>query len=379
MRVVWLVALRDLRGRVRDRSAWITAVAAPVLLAAILSLAFSAGEGIDVHLVLASDTADDPAVAATLRGLAGIADRGDLASARQVKSITELRALVADDDDVDAGIIVQAPVQGSGPESGQGSGQGPRQGVRQGVRLTVVRNEASPVSGDIALAIAQGVALQAASPPGGPLYIEERLSGRSPTNADYYGPAMAIFFVFFVMAFGPLSLIAERREGTLARLAASPIRMASVIAGKGLAVFVLGIASISAVWLVTTLLFDAHWGSPLAVIALVVATVFAAGGITTMVAGRARTERQADGQISIVVFIGALLGGSFLPLDALPASVRMLSAFTPNGWAMRGFIKLNNGGGIGDITLNVAVLLAMGAVSAVVAGLRANRTLAVTS
>ncbi|MEX2501181.1 MAG: hypothetical protein WD336_02295, partial [Trueperaceae bacterium] len=41
MRAAWTIAMRDLRSRLRDRSAWMVGLAAPVALAAIISVAFS--------------------------------------------------------------------------------------------------------------------------------------------------------------------------------------------------------------------------------------------------------------------------------------------------------------------------------------------------
>ena len=360
MRVAVLVALRDLRGRLRDRSAWVTAFAAPVALAAILSLAFGAGDTLDVRIAVAaaSGAEQDPRAAALLNGLEGSTIPGGALTVRRLADEPAVRAAVADGEDSEAGILVRPG--------------------EAGPALHVLRREDAPVSAAIAEAVAQGVALQAGA--GGVLPLaEERLKGRSPTSADYYGPAMAVFFVFFVMAFAPLSLIAERRDGTLARLAASPIRMGAVLVGKGMAVFVLALVSVLVVWGVTWVAFGAHWGTPPAVLALVVAAVLSAGGLTTLAAAGARTERQADGQISTVVFAGALLGGNFLPLHALPDLLRDLSVLTPNGWAMRGFVELSNGAGMRDVLPNVAALLSIAVGTAALAALRARRSLGVGS
>lgn len=367
MRVAVLVALRDLRGRLRDRSAWITAFAAPVALAAILSLAFGAGEApeVDIAVAAASSVATDPDAQRLLQALASMPSASAGLTVRTLADEQAVRAAV-EQDDADAGIIVRP-----GPHAPDAPGP-------DGPGLLVLRREDAPVSAGIAESLAQGVALHTATG-GGPPFAEQRLAGRSPTSADYFGPAMAVFFVFFVMAFAPLSLIAERRDGTLARLAASPIRMGAVLAGKGLAVFVLALVSVLVVWGVTWAVFGANWGSPPAVLALILGVVLSAGGLTTLAAAGARTERQADGQINAVVFAGALLGGNFLPLSALPDALRQASLLTPNGWAMRGFVELSNGAGIADITPNVAALLVIAAASAGLAMLRARRALGVGS
>lgn len=359
MRVAVLVALRDLRGRLRDRSAWITAFAAPVALAAILSLAFGAGDApeVDVAVAAASSGETDPAATHLLQALASMPGASAGLTVRTLADEQAVRGAL-EQDEADAGIIVHPGPAGPG--------------------LLVLRREDAPVSAGIAQSLAQGVALHTATGEGPP-FAEQRLAGRSPTGADYFGPAMAVFFVFFVMAFAPLSLIAERRDGTLARLAASPIRMGAVLAGKGLAVFVLALVSVLVVWGVTWAVFGADWGSPPAVLALIVGVVLSAGGLTTLAAAGARTERQADGQINAVVFAGALLGGNFLPLSALPDALRQASLLTPNGWAMRGFVELSNGAGLVDIAPNVAALLMIAAATGGLAMLRARRAIGIGS
>ncbi|HWH31107.1 MAG TPA: ABC transporter permease [Egibacteraceae bacterium] len=357
LRISGLVALRDLRGRLRDRSALVTAFLAPVALAAILSLAFGAGELPEIRVAVApvAGTTQDAEAAALLRALASVPAGQSVLRVQSMDGEAQARAAL-DDEAADAAVLVRP-----GP---------PR------AELLVLRRADAPVSGEVAEALAHNAALAVAVGARGgeamPL-AEERLKGRSPRSADYYGPAMAVFFVFFVMAFAPLSLIAERRDGTLARLAASPVRMGAVLAGKGLAVFVLALVSVLVVWAVTRTLFGAHWGSPPAVLLLTVGVVLAAGGLTTLAAAGARTERQADGQVSAVVFLGALLGGNFLPLDALPGFLRAASLATPNGWAMRGFTELANGGELAGVLPNVAVLLAMALGAGGVALLRAGR------
>ena len=42
--------------------------------------------------------------------------------------------------------------------------------------------------------------------------------------ATFYGAAMAIMFVFFATQYGALALLGERRDGTLNRLLAAPVR-----------------------------------------------------------------------------------------------------------------------------------------------------------
>ena len=130
------------------------------------------------------------------------------------------------------------------------------------------------------------------------------------------------------------------------------------------------------VWIVTSLLFDARWGHPAGVIALVLATVAAIGGVSLLVATLAGSERRADALTSIVGLTFALLGGNFISPESAPPLLRDLSLATPNGWALRGFTDLGTGvATAGRIATTVAVLMAIGAAFGL-AGFAAGRRVA---
>jgi ABC-type multidrug transport system permease subunit len=207
-----------------------------------------------------------------------------------------------------------------------------------------------------------------------PLQLVDASTGPSElSSASYYGPGMAMLFVFFLLSAAPRSLLREAEAGTLARLRAAPITTASIVTGKALAVGVLGMTSMCVVWGVTALVFGASWGNPLAVLALLAAFVLAALGITTLVSVYARTESQADGFVSIVAFALAMLGGNFLFLGDLPVALQQIARLTPNGWALQGFTTLTaDGGGVRDVLGPIAAVLAfaLAAFAAAVPGLR---------
>ena len=129
---------------------------------------------------------------------------------------------------------------------------------------------------------------------------------------------MAIFFLFFTAQFGALSLLAERRGGTLPRLVAAPIAPWSIVMGKALASFVLAAVAMAVLVVSSTLLLGASWGDPLAVAILVLGAVVAAMGITALITTLSRTEEQAGSWNSIAAVTLAILGGAFFPLGARP-------------------------------------------------------------
>ena len=200
------------------------------------------------------------------------------------------------------------------------------------------------------------------------LTIPERLVDRPLGTApikpvSYYSPAMAIFFLLFLVSYTARSFFVDRSQGMIERMRAAPVRPVDILIGKALSVFVFGAVSLAIVAVVTTVAFGASWGDPLAVVAVCAAMILAVVSLTALVISLARTQRQAEGISAALVFALALLGGNFVFVSASPPVMRKLSLLTPNGWALRAFTDLStSGGGMGTAAVPVAAMLVFSAV-----------------
>ena len=388
LRTTLLVAGKDLRQRLRDRSALVISFIAPFVLAAIIGLAFGGDDAFRASYAVA-DADRGPVAAGFTDGVLASPGLRDLVTVREVDP-GEARALV-DRGEVDAAFLLPAGLTAS---------------VQQGrpATVTVVEAGDNPIAGQVARSLAEAyaaeltatglavtTALDAAGRPAteaearrlgeraaaGRLPVrlaEGQVGGRTIEAATYFGPSMAIFFLFFTVSFGARSVLAERQQGTMRRLLATAAPPGGVLAGKALAAFVLGTSSVLVMWLATTVVFGADWGDPVAVVALTVSSVLSAIGITALVVTVAKTDEQADGYSSLVVFTLALLGGNFVYLAQLPEALQRVSLLTPNGWALRGFVDLvADGGGLATVAVPVAVTLAIGLVTGALALHRARR------
>ena len=388
LRITLLVAGKDLRQRLRDRSALVIAFIAPFVLASIIGLAFGGDAAFRATYAVA-DADRGPVAAGFTDGVLASPGLADLLTVRKVDP-GEARALV-DRGEVDAAFLLPAGLSAS---------------VQEGrpATVTVVEAGDNPIAGQVARALAEAYAAEltatglavataldaAGQPPtqeearrlgeraaAGRLpvqLVEGQVGGRTIEAASYFGPSMAIFFLFFTVSFGARSILAERQQGTMRRLLATAAPPGGVLAGKALAAFTLGTSSVLVMWLATTLVFGADWGDPLAVVALTVSSVLSAIGITALVVTLAKTDEQADGYSSLVVFTLALLGGNFVYLAQLPEALQRVSLLTPNGWALRGFVDLvADGGGLATVAVPVAVTLAVGLVTGGLALYRARR------
>ena len=387
MRGAATIAGLELRRRLRDRSLVIQGVLAPLLMAFIITAAFgSGGDRFEASIAIADDDRSplsDQVVAALF------AIQSDPLRLIATGDGEDARRLV-EDERADAAIVVP-------------DGFGAAIERNQPLPLTVIADPSRALVGSIAEAVATGIgaridgtrlavataleagatdpaALAAAAASLEPAIGIDNDFGSGDDELDlgaYFGPSMAILFLFFTIGGVARSLLAERQIGTLARVRAAPVSNSAVLAGKSMAMLVLGLLSVLVLWAATAVLLGADWGDPGAVVVLSVATVVAVAGVGAVVAALARTDAQAESLTAMVAFTLALVGGNFLGPGSKPALLERLALLTPNGWALRGFTELSiDGSGLDAIVGPVAVLLAIGAVGAVVAGTRFRRVLA---
>ena len=368
-----LIALKDLRQRVRDRSVLIWGVVAPLGLATIFSLLLggvadpddlSVALGVVDHDggELSRVLVDDVMGGVEADGLVELVESGDETALRAEVASGELDALVV----IPAGFTAAAT---SGAPTGLdvvGSLESP---IGAQVAEAIAAGFAAEVNA-VALAVETDVALRGGSPDGADAAAAAARSRPSPLGlvdlpaADkqlsaetFYSAAMAVFFLFFTVQFGVLGLLEEKQQGTMSRLLAAPIRRQSIILGKGLTSFVLGLVSMVSLVVGSTLLLGAEWGDPAGVALLVVGGVFAAVGLMAVVAGFARTPEAAGNIQSIVAVVLGMLGGAFFPISRTGGFLSTLSLATPHAWFLRGLGDLSSGGGID------AVLPAAGAIA----------------
>lgn len=392
MRAAITIATKDLRERLRDRTAILIAVVVPLGLAAVfaVTLADVTGGSVTFEYAVVDLDRGDLANVFTDQVLGSLEEDG-LIELRTPEPETEAegRALAADGT-VDATFVIPA-----GFSAATRVGGGPV--------LLVIGNVDARIGSEVAGSIARSftrelVAVQlsvatAATAIGDPEIDLDALSERAarvapPIAIDdvstssreldantFYAAGMSVFFLFFTVQFGVSSMLDERRDGTLARLLAAPIPRAAILGGKLLTSFVLGVASMIVLVLATALLLGAKWGDPLGVLLLIIAGVLAATGIMAVVATFARTAEQAGYMQAIIAVVLGMLGGSFFPVSLAGGLIERLSLLTPHAWFLRGLGDLAGGGGA-DVALSAALpILAFAAISWLIAMLRLDRLL----
>jgi ABC-2 type transport system permease protein len=382
MRGARLVAGLQLRRRIRDRSALLQGIVAPIVLAVIITTAFGGGRSFSTTIGvvdLDGDGLGNALVAGT-----GNDDGSD--SNVELTALPDRAAAEAaiDDRDLPAAIVIPAGFAASLTSDPATSGP-----LAVEVLVDPGRQLPSDVAVAIATQLAAGVdatriavttALTAdpalAADPGPdalvgdasrldpPVTLGASAFGEGFDPITYFAPSMAILFAFLTLGAGARTLIVERREGTLARIRSTPISDRAILAGVTASVVLIGLVSFLVIWLVTAMVLGADWGDPLGVLVVILATVLAVAGISTLVSGLARTEAQADGISSVLAFGFALIGGGFVSPGDLPDSLARIALITPNRWALDAFAELGAGAaGVPAVLTSVLVLTATGLVT----------------
>jgi ABC-2 type transport system permease protein len=383
MRAAFVIARKDLRQRFRDRSAIVIGVFAPVLIAALMSLAFHGAENFGFTMgIVNSDRG--PVAAGLVKSLAA-------PDVRKVVTPSEIPSVAAARAEIRAGKIGAALVIPSGFSADVLAGRP--------VSLTTMNSNNDAIAGEVTTSIASSfvaqvnadrLSLATALAAGAqareigrlvqavvklkiPVQAVQRPIGAHELKViSYYSPGMAMFFLFFTITYVARSFFVDRSQGMVERIRAAPVRPVEILMGKALSVFVYGGLSLLVVGVVTSAAFGANWGPTLPAIVLGAVLVAAVVCLTAFVIGVSKTQRQAEGISAIVVFGLSILGGNFFFTSQAPSAMKRLALLTPNGWALRGFTDLATiGGGFGTIAepvLGIAVFSAIvGAVGVILA------------
>ncbi|MGE5405631.1 MAG: ABC transporter permease [Candidatus Saccharibacteria bacterium] len=193
-----------------------------------------------------------------------------------------------------------------------------------------------------------------------------------PTPFESYVPGWAVTFMLLGTTFAAATFIDEKEQGTLKRLQAAPISRYSILAGKLISGLVQSNVQMAIIFAIAYIVYGLWLGTDIfGLMALTLATTFAATGLGVLLAAFCKTRWQARGIAIFVVLLNSGLGGCWWPLYLAPDAMQKASRLTLNAWAMDGYSNLLvYGRGFSSITESLIVLALMGVVFLVAATAR---------
>lgn len=151
---------------------------------------------------------------------------------------------------------------------------------------------------------------------------------------------MTVMMLLFALTSCGSVLLAEREEGTLKRLFAQPVSRNSILLGKFLFVFVVGLGQMVILFTYGELMFQVGlFRDPITLIILSVTWVLTGGAFGIFLAAISRSQKQAESLASLLILMMAALGGCWFPLQMmnLPIVLETVCKSTMTYWAMTGF------------------------------------------
>ena len=180
-----------------------------------------------------------------------------------------------------------------------------------------------------------------------------------PTSAQQNVPGYTIYGVFFIIQTIALSMFREKNEGTFRRLQAAPLSQVALLIGKMLPYFLVNLVQIALMFAFGVLVFHIGLGHDFLALALLsLASAAAATGLGLLLAALTRTQEQAGSLGTLLAVMLSVLGGSMIPVYVMPNFMQNLSKFTPQSWALNGFLDVMvRGLGVSSILPAVGMLL----------------------
>jgi ABC-2 type transport system permease protein len=182
------------------------------------------------------------------------------------------------------------------------------------------------------------------------------------TNSSIAG--FIVLFVFLAAQTTARSIFDEKRAGSFRRLLAAPISGADLLGGKLVANLIITIAQIVVIFIVGMFFFQLMGfgrltvgNDPLALILVSLLMALCSTSLGVLIAAVARSEGQIGGVSTAVLWIAAMIGGTFMPTYLLPGMVKGLGQAVPHYWANQAYFDLLvRGQTLSGVTTEIAAL-----------------------
>lgn len=190
-----------------------------------------------------------------------------------------------------------------------------------------------------------------------------------PTGFDHVIPGVIVqFIMMMVLIYGGISVMVDRKRGTLARILGGPVSRGQLFLGKFLGRWLMGLVQALILVVAGKTLFHLNLGNPFLSISVVVIFAAAMAAFSIFLGSLLGKEDVIVGLAVLLANVFSALGGCWWPIEVVPPGVRLAAMASPAYWAMDAFHQvIFFHRGIVAILPNLAVLAALAGVLAVLA------------
>lgn len=185
-----------------------------------------------------------------------------------------------------------------------------------------------PASEDAGGAVPMGEALVESVP------VDRDRSGKPRSPYEVTFPSSIVWGLMGCATAFATTLVRERRAGTMFRLRVSPLSLAHVLAGKGLACMLAGLGASAVLLAIGVIALGVRVVDPLLLGLSLVAASACFCGLMMVMSVLGRTESAVAGGSWVVMMPLAMIGGGMIPLIAMPPWLLTASNASPFKWAI---------------------------------------------
>ncbi len=220
------------------------------------------------------------------------------------------------------------------------------------------------------LAVAYGHWAETLGEEQGAALLQVRTPGSAAEAPDAVGSVismimsgMMVFYVFFTGAAMAQTILQEEEAGTLPRLFTTPTPQSAILGGKLLSTLVILVVQVVVLLVVSALVFGVDWGRPEGAALAALALVVLAGSFGLFITSLLKNTRQSGivygGVLTMMGMIGMIGIFTAQVPGAGGASFSTVALLTPQGWAVRAWQLLLDGGTLADVLGTLAVMLVL--------------------
>ncbi len=194
--------------------------------------------------------------------------------------------------------------------------------------------------------------------------VEDDESSQIATGFELASPGQLVSWVLITLLGASIVFVYERTGGTLQRLMVTPTSKATIVLGKILGRYGMGILQMAILIIFGALLFGVNWGDdPLAIALVVLSFGLAAVALGVLMGTFVKTYSQANGITIMASMLFSALGGAWWPLEITPTAYQTVVKVLPTTWAMTAFTDIiTRGQGLGAVLPEIGILLGFAAV-----------------
>jgi ABC-2 type transport system permease protein len=160
------------------------------------------------------------------------------------------------------------------------------------------------------------------------LFIAFSIAGQINSSLSVSG-LTSLVILFGTTSIEAVAVVLEKQTGTFERLLAAPVSFFTILLGKALAGLFFGLVLASVILVPLTVISGTFITNPLLVFIAIALSSLTFSALGVLISAYAKWVPEAQMLSNFLRFPMAFLSGTFLPLELLPAQLRIVARFLP--------------------------------------------------